>query len=72
MEAASENTEFVVLRAPKQDDFTALFDSILSVLSSSPGDCDVAVEAQLTKTRSFESGQIPRFESNAVFNWKTR
>jgi len=49
MEAASENTEFVVLRAPKQDDFTALFDSILSVLSSSPGDCDVAVEAQVNE-----------------------
>jgi DNA polymerase-3 subunit alpha len=47
MEAASEVTEFVVLRTPKQDDVATLFDSILSLLSSNPGECDVNVEAQV-------------------------
>jgi DNA polymerase-3 subunit alpha len=47
MEAVSEATEFVVLRAPREDDFAVVLDSILSVLSAHPGDCDVAVEAQI-------------------------
>jgi DNA polymerase III subunit alpha len=45
IEAISKSNEFLVLRAPHHDDFPALFDSILTVLSSHPGDCDVAVEA---------------------------
>jgi DNA polymerase-3 subunit alpha len=45
METISRNNEFVVLRAPRRDDFQTLFDEILSVLSAHPGTCDVAVEA---------------------------
>jgi DNA polymerase III, alpha subunit len=44
MEAVSRTNEFVVLRTPQQADFAELFDAILHVLSSHPGDCDVAIE----------------------------
>jgi hypothetical protein len=47
MEAVSKNNEFMVLRTPNQDDFPALLDSILSVLSAHPGNCDVAIETIL-------------------------
>jgi DNA polymerase-3 subunit alpha len=47
MEAVSRNNEFMVLRTPSQDDFPALLDSILSVLSAHPGNCDVAIETIL-------------------------
>jgi DNA polymerase-3 subunit alpha len=49
MEAVSRNNEFVVLRAPSQDDFPALLDSILSVLSAHPGNSDVAIETLVDK-----------------------
>jgi hypothetical protein len=64
MESANENTEFVVLRAPQKDDFPTLFDSILSVLSSHPGDCNVAVEAQL------KEGTIVRIKANSALRVK--
>ena len=44
MDDASRINEVLVLRAPKQDDYSAYFDSILTILSSHPGDCDVEVE----------------------------
>jgi hypothetical protein len=47
MDAVAEGTEFLVLRAPKDNDFSGLLDSILSVLSANPGDCDVALEAEI-------------------------
>ena len=47
MDAAMENGEFLVLHTPQQDDYSSLFDSILSVLSSHPGDCDVTLETQV-------------------------
>jgi DNA polymerase-3 subunit alpha len=49
MEAVSRTNEFVVLRAPSQDDFPALLDSILSVLSAHPGNSDVAIETLVDK-----------------------
>jgi len=64
MEAANENTEFVVLRAPKRDDFPTLFDSILSVLSSHPGDSNVAVETELNE------GTIVRIKANSALRVK--
>src|SRR5215470_15727748 len=47
MDAVAEGAEFLVLRAPKDNDFSGLLDSILSVLSAHPGDCDVALEAEI-------------------------
>jgi DNA polymerase-3 subunit alpha len=44
MEAISKSNEFVVLRTPQQNDFPALLDAILSLLSAYPGNCDVALE----------------------------
>src|SRR6185503_12884992 len=37
MDAVAEGAEFLVLRAPKDNDFSGLLDSILSVLSAHPG-----------------------------------
>ena len=50
MDAAAEMSEFLVLRAPANEDYSSLLDSILSVLSSHPGDCDVTLEAQVDET----------------------
>ncbi|HSB27712.1 MAG TPA: DNA polymerase III subunit alpha, partial [Pyrinomonadaceae bacterium] len=47
MDAVAEGAEFLVLRSPRDNDFSALLDSILSVLSANPGECDVALEAQI-------------------------
>ena len=47
MEAASEGTEFLLLRTPTNGDFSTLFDSMINVLSLHPGDCDIAVEVQV-------------------------
>jgi hypothetical protein len=47
MDAASESTEFVILRMPEHEDYSSLFESILSVLSSHPGDCDITLEAEV-------------------------
>jgi DNA polymerase-3 subunit alpha len=47
MDAVAEGSEFLVLRTPKTEDFSGLLDSILSILSAHPGDCDVALEAEI-------------------------
>ncbi|HEX6729857.1 MAG TPA: hypothetical protein VF074_07590, partial [Pyrinomonadaceae bacterium] len=47
MDAVSKSHEFMVLRTPAHEDPTTLFDSVLSVLSAHPGDCEVAVETVL-------------------------
>lgn len=60
LEAASESMEFVILRPPMHDNYSALLDSILSVLSSHPGDCDVALEAQI------DEGTVVRIKANSA------
>jgi DNA polymerase-3 subunit alpha len=64
IDAASRANEFLVLRTPPQEDFPALCDSILSVLSANPGDCDVQVEA-LTG-----DGTIVRIKANNALRVK--
>ena len=44
-DAAARVNEYLVLRTPRHDDFSTLCDAILTLLSSNPGDCEVAVEA---------------------------
>jgi DNA polymerase-3 subunit alpha len=58
LDSASEETEFIVLRTQSQEDYSSLFDSILEVLSSHPGDCDVAVETELAE------GTVVRIKAN--------
>lgn len=58
IDAASKTNEFMVLRTPKREDFESLCDSILGLLSSSPGDCDVTLEAEL------ETGAVVRVKAN--------
>jgi DNA polymerase-3 subunit alpha len=64
IDAASETTEFVVLKTPQHDDYSSLFDSILSVLSSHPGDCDVTLEAQI------DEGTLVRIKANPALRIK--
>ena len=64
LDAASRTNEFVVLRAPRQDDLSDLFDAVLSLLSSHPGDCDVALEA-LTN-----DGTLVRIKANPALRVK--
>jgi DNA polymerase-3 subunit alpha len=45
IDARSKDNEFLVLRTPQLDDFSTLCDSILTLLNSNPGDCEVALEA---------------------------
>jgi DNA polymerase-3 subunit alpha len=45
LDAAAKVGEYVVLRTPVNDDYATLFDSILGLLSSNPGECDVTLEA---------------------------
>jgi hypothetical protein len=45
IEAAERGNEFLVLRTPQDDDFSMLCDSILTLLSTNPGDCEVTMEA---------------------------
>ncbi|HJX93304.1 MAG TPA: DNA polymerase III subunit alpha [Pyrinomonadaceae bacterium] len=58
MDAASESTEFVILRMPQHEDYSSLFESILSVLSSHPGDCDITLEAEV------DGGTLVRVRAN--------
>jgi len=60
MEAISKSNEFVVLRAPQENDFPALLDAILSVLSAHPGNCDVTLEAVV------DGHTIVRIKANAA------
>ena len=41
------NNEYLVLRTPLQEDFSTLCDEILILLNQNPGDCEVALEAQI-------------------------
>src|SRR5215510_9109571 len=45
IDARAKDNEFLVLRTPQHDDFSTLCDSILTLLNSNPGDCEVALEA---------------------------
>jgi len=45
MDAAERSNEFLVLRAPQNDDFSTLCDSILTLINANPGDCEIALEA---------------------------
>ena len=58
MDAASESTEFVILKVPQVEDYSSLFESVLSVLSSHPGDCDITLEAEV------EGGTLVRVKAN--------
>jgi DNA polymerase III subunit alpha len=64
IDAASRVNEFLVLRTPPGDDFPALCDHILGLLSANPGDCDVALEA-LT-----DNGTIVRVKANQALRVK--
>jgi len=58
MDAASESTEFVILKVPQVEDYSSLFESVLSLLSSHPGDCDITLEAEV------EGGTLVRVKAN--------
>jgi DNA polymerase-3 subunit alpha len=45
IDARAKDNEYLVLRTPQHDDFSTLCDSILTLLNSNPGDCEVALEA---------------------------
>jgi DNA polymerase III subunit alpha len=45
MDAAERSNEFLVLRAPQNDDFSTLCDSILTLINANPGDCEITLEA---------------------------
>jgi DNA polymerase-3 subunit alpha len=46
IDASARQNEFMVLRPPQEKDLSALYDSILSVLSTNPGETDVAIETR--------------------------
>jgi DNA polymerase-3 subunit alpha len=50
IDGAVRNNEFLVLRAPQHDDFSTLCDSILTLLSANPGDCEVTLEAVIDES----------------------
>jgi DNA polymerase-3 subunit alpha len=58
IDATARNAEFLVLRTPHHDDFPTLCDSILSLLSSNPGDCEVTMEMLI------EEGTVVRIKPN--------
>ena len=58
MDASARQNEFMVLRPPREEDLSTLYDSILSVLSTNPGDTDVTIE---TKT---DKGLVVRIQAN--------
>ena len=64
MEASARQNEFMVLRPPQEEDLSTLYDSILSVLSTNPGDTDVAIE---TKTNN---GLVVRIQANNALRVK--
>ncbi len=65
MDASARQSEFMVLRPPQQEeDLSTLYDSILSVLSTNPGDTDVAIE---TKT---DNGLVVRIQANNALRVK--
>ncbi|HKY43728.1 MAG TPA: DNA polymerase III subunit alpha [Pyrinomonadaceae bacterium] len=60
IEGAARSNEFLVLRAPQHEDFSTLCDSILTLLSANPGDCEVAVEALI------DEGTVVRIKPNGA------
>jgi DNA polymerase-3 subunit alpha len=58
IDATVRNNEFLVLRTPQHEDFSTLCDSILSLLSANPGDCEIAMEALI------EEGTVVRIKPN--------
>jgi DNA polymerase III subunit alpha len=58
MDESARQNEFMVLRPPQNEDLSTLYDSILSVLSTNPGDTDVTIE---TKT---DKGLVVRIQAN--------
>jgi DNA polymerase-3 subunit alpha len=60
IEAAERGNEFLVLRTPQHDDFSMLCDSILTLLSTNPGDCEVTMEALI------EDGTVVRIKPNTT------
>ena len=63
-DAAARVNEYLVLRTPRHDDFSTLCDSILTLLSSNPGDCEVAVEALI------DEGTVVRIKPNNTLRVK--
>src|SRR6185369_13500255 len=64
IEASARQNEFLVLRPPQQEDLSTLYDSILSVLSTNPGDTEVAIE---TRT---DNGLVVRIQPNNALRVK--
>jgi hypothetical protein len=64
MDASARQNEFMLLRPPQEEDVSTLYDSILSLLSTNPGDTDVAIE---TKT---DDGLIVRIQANNALRVK--
>jgi DNA polymerase-3 subunit alpha len=64
IDASARQNEFMVLRPPQEEDISTLYDSILSVLSTNPGDTDVAIE---TRT---DDGLVVRIQANNALRVK--
>jgi hypothetical protein len=64
IDATVRGNEFLVLRAPQHEDFPTLCDSILSLLSANPGDCEIAFEALIA------DGTIVRIKPNEALRVK--
>src|SRR5687768_15116124 len=64
IDASVRQNEFMVLRPPQEEDISTLYDSILSVLSTNPGDTDVAIE---TRT---DDGLVVRIQANNALRVK--
>src|SRR5690242_17931304 len=60
IEAAERGNEFLVLRTPQHGDFSMLCDSILTLLSTNPGDCEVTMEALI------DDGTVVRIKPNTA------
>jgi DNA polymerase-3 subunit alpha len=58
IDATVRGNEFLVLRPPQHEDFPSLCDSILSLLSANPGDCEIAFEALIA------DGTVVRIKPN--------
>jgi hypothetical protein len=57
IDASARRQRVLVLRTPQHDDFSTLCDSILSVLSTNPGDCEVRIEALMEEGTLCASSQ---------------
>jgi len=64
IDASERQNEFMVLRPPREEDVSTLYDSILSLLSTNPGDCDVTIETQT------DSGLVVRIQANTQLRVK--